>query len=277
MAGKNNCKSNSRFYFENKPGAPLKSKRSQVTIFVIVALIVIVSIALIYLLASGKIGLSLARENPKAYISKCAGDSAKEAVEKLLPHGGYLNPSEPTLLYEKEKVAYLCYTEDDETLCKSREPQLSANIEKEIKDYISPLIEKCFGSLKDSLKNYNPEFEGTNIEVEIKPKQIIISINKKISYTKDEQTIAIEKFDASVSSKMWDFVRLTNQIINEEVSCNCKKEACNADILQISLDNDGIEAEKFVTGRNEEIYMLTDEISEDKFIFAVRNCIRLPW
>ncbi len=253
-----------------------KNNKSQITIFVIIALIIVVSIALIFVLVKPSGTIISPAGNPQGYIEKCMSDSAKTAVTLLLPSGGYVNLQEPNLNYSGRKIAFLCYTQANNELCINKEPMLANRIENEIKDYTSPKIESCFNTLKKQLANYNPQFGETNLEIKINPKQISMQLNKDVSYTKDGQTIVIKKFNAAINSKMWDFVSISNRIINEELTCKCGVDTCNAYIVKISLQNPGFEVGKFMTGNNEEIYSIQDELSKDKFVFAVRNCVRLP-
>lgn len=252
-----------------------KNKCSQIAIFVIIALIIVVSVALIFVLVKQPFTKLSPIENPTGYVENCVLEPVTDAVEQLSMHGGYLEAQEPSILYENEEIAYLCYTAENEKICTATEPMLIEKIEAEIKEYISKPLEGCFDSLEQSLAQYNPKSGATKIEVEIMPKQILIEINKDISYTKDEQTQTIDVFDFAVPSPMYDFTRITNNVINEEIDCNCGKVVCNADVFTVAKTHD-FEVERFVTGGNEKIYTLREVASEDEFKFAIRNCVRLP-
>ena len=254
----------------------IESKRAQIAIFVIIGLIIVVGIVFVFLLVKQPFTKFSPVENPTGYIDNCIKEPTLEAIEQISMHGGYIQAEEPSILYENEEVAYLCYTTDNEKLCTAIEPMLIEKIEDEIKEYITQPLEGCFKSLEQGLKLYNPQSSATQFEVEIMPKQILIEIDKDISYTKDEQTQKIDVFDVAIPSPMYEFTRITNNIINEEVDCNCGTETCNADVFTVAKTHD-FEVERFVTGGNEKIYNLREIVTGDEFKFAIRNCVRLPY
>src|SRR3989344_3008285 len=101
------------------------NKRGQVTIYVIIAIFIIAIILFLLLLIKQK-GLDIilpkpSIQTPSEYIEKCARDSAQEAIEIMLPQGGYLNP-ENYRIYNKNKVAYLCYNHNFYQPCITQEP-----------------------------------------------------------------------------------------------------------------------------------------------------------
>jgi hypothetical protein len=54
------------------------------------------------------------------------------------------------------------------------------------------------------------------------------------------------------------------------------EETCNADIFSLNKNNKDFEIKRFVSGANEKVYTITEILSDKKFNFAVRNCVRLP-
>lgn len=264
------------FFTKSKKGLRrgiLQSKTGQVTIFVIIALILVVVIALIFVLIP-KEGINIKpSENPKGYIDNCVSNAVEEAIEKILPTGGYLNV-ENGLNYNNQEVAYLCYIEEERKICINQEPMLIDKMESEIYNYIKPQITNCFNSLKSELEGYQ-EIDSDFI-VDIRPNAVIVLINKKITYIQRDSTNEINGFDSSVESSLFDIARITNQIINEEVNCDCGNEICNADVVKLSGQNQDFELEKFVTGKNEEVYTIKNRKLKEEFVFAIRNCIRLP-
>jgi hypothetical protein len=255
----------------------IKNKKVQITIFVIIAIVLVVSIALIFIFVQ-KPSIKISPENPgtiKSYIEKCARDATEEAEKLVIPQGGFLEPSS-YLLYNDTKVAWLCYTPFNKQLCSNRHPMLNKEIEKEIENYIKPKIEGCFNDIKTKLKNYDYKEELLSIDVEILSKNIYVNMTKKITYTKYDRTISLENFDAQIKSPVYDFIRLATEIVNQEVSCDCTRETCNADVIALNRLNRDFEISRFITGRNEKIYTIKDILTNKKFNFAVRNCVRLP-
>ena len=253
-----------------------KGKKGQIAIFVIIAIILVVSIIVVFSLLQNPLKSSKVAEDPKIFISECVLEAGEEALELVRAHGGYLDAPELNMLYENENIAYLCYIDKQDELCINKEPMLTKRIEQQITEYVSPRVEKCFDSLEEILGKYNPEMGITNLEVDVIPNSVLIKINKKVSFTKNEESQDYEIFDIDIASPMFDFTLMTNDIINQEVSCNCGQEACNADVIALAGKNRDYDIEKFVTGGNEDVYKLREFDTKKEFTFAIRNCIRLP-
>jgi len=252
-----------------------KTRNSQITIFVIIGLVLVVGIALVFLLVQQPFERINPVEDPKAFVQSCVQEAVDEAIPLILVHGGYISAPDLNLVYDDNEVAYLCYTGEKNKICSFKEPMLIEKIEQEISDYIDPRIKACFDSLERDLKNYNPKLGPTTFNVEIKNQQVIIEINKDLSFTKNEQEQSFDVFDTAIPSPLYSFTRITNDIINQEIDCKCNQETCNADVFTVAQDS-AFEVERFVSGRNEKIYNIREVASGQEFRFAVRNCVRLP-
>jgi hypothetical protein len=152
-------------------------------------------------------------------------------------------------------------------------------MEDEIYEYAKPIVEKCFEDVKAGNARYNYNEEPLNMSIAILPGQIAININKKISYDRNEDdgTVSIDTFDTKINSPAFDFVRITKEIINDEVSCNCLTETCNTDLVELNnIYRDYTITKPVYSGNGEEIYVIKEDISGKEFNFAIRNCVRFP-
>ena len=84
--------SNSRLYLANNLLKIPKSKRSQITIFIILGLIVIVLIALLFLLIKPPEIKVIDENNPQAFIESCTRESVEQALDILSKQGGDIEP-----------------------------------------------------------------------------------------------------------------------------------------------------------------------------------------
>ena len=277
---KSNRKSNSRADFKNSKDIMLKSTRSQITLFVIIGIILIVSIAVVFFVFKDKfMPEKNIPQNVRQTMEKCIKDSANDAVKEIISHGGYSDNtivSKQNILFEEKMIPVLCSTLGYNELCTNNEPMLIQNSEKEIKDIITPPIENCFSELERQLKKtYSYNTEATSIDVEIVPSYINLIVKKKITIQKSNQTENFEDFSQKISSGLYDSLVLTNEIINKELECDCAKESCNADIIKLNRNNHNFEITKPVfSNNNEEVYIIKEISSGEKFQFAVRNCVR---
>jgi hypothetical protein len=257
----------------------MESTRSQITIFVIIALLIVVSIALLFVFIRKPSAISLvAPERPDTitdYIRQCASDYTLEAVSLILPHGGFLQPSlSSSLKFNNTQVIWLCYTPFNEQVCTNRHPMLQSEVENEIAGYIKPKLEACFADVKNKLGNYDYKEEPLSFGVNILPKTVYINMTKKITYTSGGRTISLKNFDTAVSNSLYDIIRIAIEAVNQEVKdCDCS-QTCNADIFGLNTENkDYFEIKRFISGSNEKIYTIIDRLTGKKFNFAVRNCI----
>jgi len=249
-----------------------RAEKAQLAIFVIIAIILVASVALVFVFFNQDFGFLRQAENPVKDIEHCLENDLEEIVNEISIHGGRYDPEEGYILYEKQRINYLCYTDDYDEKCVSREPVLSGRVKKEIIDQISGKVDACFASLGRRLQDY--EEEATELDVEIIPNKLILKINKKIYFTENEQNKNLENFNIGIRSPMFGFISLATEMVNQELSCDCPKTSCNADILRLAMRNREFEIDRFVTGRNEEIYTIEEALSGKRFRFAVRNCIR---
>jgi len=258
----------------------IKSKKGQLSLFIIIAIIIVVLFIGAFYFINQNSEMQKAKKDPSGYvrtqIQACAEQAAEEAERSVILHGGFSNPTN-YMMFNNTKVTFLCYAENNLELCINNHPMLNLEIQKQIESYVKPKLEKCFNDVKEMWKDYNYKEENLVFTTEIQPKELKLNIAKKISFTVSEQTINLETFNTKISSPLYDFVRLTNEIINQELDCNCGQEACNAKTVELMKNNQNFEVTKPVySGKSEEVYRITESITGKTFNFAIRNCVRVP-
>lgn len=78
-----------------------------------------------------------------------------------------------------------------------------------------------------------------------------------------------------MSSPLWDFIKISNEILNEEFKCNCPRESCRADTTKLMKENNNYAITLFVGSRDEVVYTIKDYYNTT-FRFAVKNCDKTP-
>lgn len=260
--------------FKKSPCFALR-KKAQVTIFIVLAIIIVSSIVLISFLYVKPLISKNAFADPQAKIQECIEPILQEKLDKISEQGGYISPNK-FLTYKNIKVQYHCYTLQNEQLCINYEPNLKSQIEKELYSNIRGDVETCFNNLKDALAGYDYAEKPLVLGVSIVPNKIKLNITKELTISKNEQTKTLSDFSFAMNDPTYDFVRLENRIVNDEVKCNCPTESCSADVLALSKENTNYEANLFISGNNEKVYSLREVNTGREFMFSVRNCVRLP-
>lgn len=244
-----------------------KSKRSQVTIFIIIALIIIVAIALIFVLWRKPTISVSPSENPESYIEKCVKDATEEAISLLSKQGGDIEP-EGSVMYQGKKITYLCYNANFYLPCVNQRPMLIEHIEKEITNYLKPKMNECFSSLRTELekKNYQVSLGSMSITTELRTRKVIVTVERKTELTKNQEVRKFEKFKSQISSPIYDLSKIAMEIANQEA------HYCNFEILGFMIIYPKYSAEKFRTGNSDTIYTLKEIASGKEFKFAIRSC-----
>jgi len=254
-------------------------KKGQVTIFVIIAIILVGSFVLFFLFKKGyvpKIGGS-AEINLDSYLSSCVENKLNEAVDILLSQGGYIkNPLHKEFKFANEitptNISYLCYNQNYYFPCINQEPLLIQHLKKDIKNYVSDDVENCFDELILSLERQNYEVDSSydGFEVNLLSKKVRLDIDGKITLSKTDQTSKKENFALTSSTRLYDLALLAHEIVNQEA------EYCNFNDLGYMLVYPEIEIDKFRTSDSTIIYTLKHKDTSEEFRFAVRGCVIPP-
>lgn len=244
-----------------------KNRRGQVTIFIIIALIIVVAIVLIFVIWR-KPTISISPfADPSAYIEKCAKEATEEAISILAKQGGDIKP-EGSVMYKSKNITYLCYNANYYTPCINQRPLLIEHIEKEITSYIEPKMRECFVSLKEELgkKGYEVSTGEMKIETELQTKKVVVTIDREFEMTKQD-TRKFEQFSAQLSHPIYELAEIAMEIANQEA------RYCNFDILGFMIIYPEYNVEKFRTGNSDTIYTLKEIATEKEFTFAIRSCV----
>lgn len=247
----------------------MAGKRGQVTIFVIVALILVVIAIMFYLLYPQiRATLGLDTKNPNQFIQDCLEDHIKDAKEKLVLQGGSINP-EHYFLYNNDKIEYLCYSEEYYLMCVVQQPLLKNHIEEEIKKEISANVQTCFENLESDFKKrgYGVSLKNGNFEIELLPKRIVARFNHSLTLTKDAKE-EYKSFSVVLNDNLYELVSIANSIISMET-----KYGDSEATTYMNYYHD-LKVEKLKQTDGTTIYILTDRNTNNKFQFASRS---LAW
>jgi hypothetical protein len=238
-------------------------KKSQITIFVIIALAIIgVLIFLFYPQIKGFIITT-----PESLIPvKCIESNINRAINYTLNPKNYY-------LYENQKVDYLCYTSEWYKTCQMQKPFLKQEVETEILKNSSLEIEKCMNKMIEKLKNkgYNVEVNGKAMpEINIVPKKVIVSFNRSIAIEKGEEKsiISSSRLQTEVKSNVYEMLMVASSIQNFEARYG---DSVPEEYMGF-YPNLKIEKKRQEGGTK--IYVITDRETNEKLVFAIRS---LAW
>ena len=251
---------------EKRRNSSKRSTRAQITIFIIIA-IILVFIAALFFFWSDLRGIFVSA-SPESYLQTCMKQYGQEALEKVEASGGSINPQN-YVLYNDDKIEYLCYTNENYKTCVMQKPLLREYIESEISSYMQPRMRECLNSFKN-------EFEGRGFSVrvgevkmmsELSPGKLKIIINSALSVSQDSVSV-FDNFDYSIPTELYDFSMIALSILNWEARYG------NSETTSYMTYYPDTKVEKIRLEDGTKIYALEDRENGERFVFATRS---LAW
>lgn len=236
------------------------------TIFIIIAIVIVALGILIYFFYPQiSTSLGFAEQNPTEFMQNCVEEEIKARVSVLSLQGGSLAPKH-YILYNNEKIEYLCYTGEYYKTCVMQQPMLKAHIENEIKGSIAGTVENCFNDLKSSYEKqgYNVDLNQGEVSVELLPKRIVAELGSSMTLTKADAK-NYDAFRVVVNNNLYELVSIANSILNWETHYG---DAETTTYMNYYHD---LKVEKKKQSDGTTIYILTDQNTGDKFQFASRS------
>lgn len=266
---KTNKRPNSHSYF-NFNKRPLKSKCSQITLFVVLALIIIIAVILaFFIMRAVQRGIGQPLE-PKTYMEQCVAKSLERHEDFLIKGNLYPNRTINSIKYQGEYVPYLCSVSQFYSPCVNQEPMLLVYTEKNLSGLVKPDAEKCFSNLIKLLKKRGykiDEQEGMNLSIKIRRGKITANIEKRFTTRTDVEIKTYENFASSTASPLYRLIDTARNIINFE------SETCEFNDIGWMIYYRDISINKFTASEGSKVYTLTDKATGKSIKFAVKSCL----
>ena len=262
-AKKKNKKENSRLHFYDEKML-LKCKRSQISIFVILAIAIVAVLIIIFY---PRIKLAVQGSPTELTLQNCLDDDLRTTLASILEQGGSLEPS-PYVNYEGEKIEYLCYTNAYYEPCVMQNPLLKQSVEEELSNFISSKVKACIEVTEEKLKSqgYIVTSSGSgNIEVKIIPDSIVINLDKEIQAKKEDSSTEMTIKTAIFGSQAYDIIMISSSIANWETNYGDS----NPETYMTFYPN--IKVEKKRQSDGTKVYIITDRNTGEVLRFATRS------
>lgn len=243
------------------------NSKSQITIFIILALILIVLIALIFVAIRPMKVEVIDEKSPQSYIESCTRDAVEKAVEIIGKQGDI--DTKGSVMYKGINRTYFCYTNEYYKTCINQKPKLIEHIEEEITSYIKQNVSDCFKQLQNSLKDrYDVEMGEMSLNTILAPKEVNVEINRKFKMTREDKSREFDNFKISLIHPIYNLAEIAMEITNQE------SHYCNFDTLGYMIIYPDYDITKDETAAEPEthIYIIKDRKSNRELNFAVRSC-----
>lgn len=213
-----------------------KEVRGQITIFIIIA-VLIISVVALFFMFKGEIGKkeSVAPESAsiKNFVQECLDETSKSVVFDIVERGGYEDPSKvsSTIVFN---IPY--YIKNNKNLMPSKE-----KIQEEISKYILKQMDLCI----DDFALF-PEYEITKgeiiVEIKIEPERVLVNAEYPLTIIKGETKSKIKEFDSEVPVRLgivYEAVAgfIIQSISYEGVCINCLLDVSSKNNLKSEFSN----------------------------------------
>jgi len=246
-----------------------RGKKGQLTVFIIIGVVVIG--AVLFLFLGRKIPGIGPSERQKIDVEGCIEDSVDNALRLVLSQGGVANPTN-YWEYKGNKLAFLCYTNEFSKKCINQVPFLGLEVQRGIEEFARGNVEDCFFALEQEYKDrgYQVVTGNLNFGVEIVPEKMLITVQKKITLTKDQDRQVYENFNLVRTSGLFYLLNGVHDIIENEAS------KCNFDVVQYSLTNPQFKVSLNTIGTEIKVYTINYKKTNEEMSFAIRSCAASP-
>ncbi len=241
------------------------SKRGQMAIFVIVAIVIVAAILIFFLYPGIRTNITGSEFTASSYLKDCIQPNVKESIDLLSKQGGYANP-EGFIVYNDTKIKYLCYIEGYYKTCVIQQPMIKNHFESELNSLLAPKARACFTALEKEYekRGYSVSSSSFDSKVELVPGQLKINFMAPITVTK-ESSNTYREFNVVLKSEMYDLLFTAASIIEFEATYG---DSETTTYLQY-YPNLKIEKTKLSDGSK--IYRLTNVVTKETFTFASRS------
>ena len=203
----------------------MKNKRGQITIFIIIAIVIIGIIGLYFLFDDELEKMFTTKTSSiNTFVEECIENTGKDAIYQIGQNGGYyLTPKIST----PGGIPYY-YNEKNYMPSKKR-------IENQIALYLNEMLEFCTEDFSD-FPEFNISSGEANSKVIIKDSEVILNVKYPISITKDKSTSIIENFeDIKIPVRLGIIYDSIEEIIKDQLN---RENICLSCITDIALKND---------------------------------------
>lgn len=248
----------------------MDNKRGQVTIFVIIALVIVVILVIAFYPQIKK--AVLPKSVPELIPLDCFEKNVKEGLDKIMVQGGSLNP-QLYFMYNNKTLSYLCYTGEWYKTCVMQKPLLKQEIEKEVQIYSQTKINSCIDGMINTLKGrgYDIKLTGNkDAKISIEPGRILVSPDIQLILERGEDKIILEsnRFIGNINSKAYDIIMIASAIENYEA----RYGDSSPDTFMALYPN--IKIQKLKQSDGTKVYIIEDRETKEKLQFATRS---LAW
>jgi hypothetical protein len=201
-------------------------KKGQVTIFIIIAVIIIAFVGGFFLFRDELASLFTPENEPiYLFVESCIEDTGKDAIHYIAKNGGYLFSPE---LSTSEGIPYYYYNGKNYMPSKKR-------VEEEISYYMNEMLSFCTEDFID-FPDFNITQGKIKTETKIKNDEVVLNVEYPLSIKKEESVTLFEDFkNIKIPVRLGIIYNSIQEIIQDQLTY---ENICLSCISDIALEND---------------------------------------
>ncbi len=206
----------------------MSNKRGQVTIFIIIAIIIIGAIGLYFSLRGGLTTsepYSPQTEQIYLFVEECIEDTGRDAVYWIGQNGGYFFPPE---LSTKTGIPYYYYNGRNYMPYKEE-------VEEEISKYVNEMLFFCTRNFVD-FSEFNISEGEIKTNTQIQDNKVVLNVEYPINIKKGESTTRLRNFEnIEIPTRLGIVYNAVEKIIQDQLT---HENICLSCISNIAEEND---------------------------------------
>lgn len=244
--------------------------KGQVTIFIILAIIIVAGVALFFLFRSGAIPQFGGEEfdNPIPFMESCIGEKMEENLALSTSQGGFVDP-EFFKINNDVKATYLCYNRGLFDSCINQHPVYITEITEDLESHIEPVIEDCYLQLESSLEEGGADVRVSEVgsfDITLALGKVFLDLNRKITVSRTEDSLEINEINLVYPSKIYDLAKIAAQISRDE------SKYCNFNFINYMGIHPETEVDLRVMSDQSKVYTIKDKKTLQNMSVAIRGC-----
>ena len=214
-----------RFAFDERDTKTPINKRGQVTLFIIIAIIIVGGVILYYTVGRSSVsGVSEEMRPVYDYYLSCVEEKVRQGINLLGEQGGYIKtpefepgsaymPFSSHLSFFGQGVPYWMYVSGN-NLLRENVPT-KEGMERELSKYVFDRITDCdFTDFE--LQGYDVYVDSGTVDSKINDLTVDVSLKNRITIFKGDSKIVVDNHELSLNSKLGKFFGMAIEIYNYE-------------------------------------------------------------
>lgn len=236
-------------------------KRGQVTLFIILA-IIIVSFVLVFFLWAKPTYFS--EKGARVGFDGCVQDALEESIFQLEKNAGFINP-EFSYLYNGEEITYLCYINEYYEKCIVQVPFIEYNFDKQLEIVMRDKVNECYTNSIDELiaQGYDVTLGQVSYDVLIEPDMVRMEINAPTVVGSE----SFAKFNVKLVNPLYDMLAIATSLVQFEATFG------DTELSRMSLYYPEYKITKLKRGDGTTIYSIESKVFGNNFRFASRSLV----